>query len=207
MPLIRRDPSGASAPKLEGDAVTQLSDANPDVRWKAARALGKQPDAVPALAAALHTETLPQVREAIFTSLVLIRTDASARAAAEFVRSEDAALRSGALDALAAMPDVVERILSSLLQDADSDVRILSCDLARTVPGDVATRLLGALLQAEAEPNVCGAAVEVLAEVGTADAIGPLTACKARFPGEAFLGFAIDDAIERVGAERLDMNG
>jgi len=207
MPLIRRDSPGASPPRPEGDTIAQLSDANPDTRWKAARVLGKHADAVPALATALQVETSSQVREAIFTSLLLIRSDASARAAAEFVRSEDAALRSGALDALAAMPEVVERILPGLLQDPDSDVRILSCDLARTMPGEVATRLLSGLLQAEAEPNVCGAAVEVLAEVGTAEAIAPLRACKARFPGEAFLGFAIDDAIERAGAGRLDMNG
>ena len=162
MPLIRRDPSAPATPKPRSAAAAQLSDANPDIRWKAARALGEQPDSVPALAKTLETETSPQVREAIFTSLVLIRNEASARAAAQFVRSEDAALRSGALDALAAMPDVVERILRDLLADSDPDVRILSCDLARTIPGDTATRMLSMLLQTETEPNVCGAAVEVL---------------------------------------------
>lgn len=205
MPLIRRD-TEASKDKgpAAGNAAAQLHDANPDVRWQAVRALAQQPEAHVALARALETETSPQVREAIFTSLVQIGTDASARAAADFVRSEDAALRTGALDALAAMPGPVERLLPELLADADSDVRLLSCELARTLGPDVATRLLGAMLQAEREVNVCGAAVEVLSEVGTEAAIAPMLACKVRFPGEAFLGFAIDEAVARAGAGRLN---
>jgi len=207
MPLIRRGaattPQPAQAPSA---SASGLSASDVETRWKAARALAADPSSVPDLATALASETALQVREAIFTSLLLIRTEASARATAEFIRSEDAGLRSGALDALAAMPEFAEQLLPSLLADQDPDVRILSCELARSVPPDAATRALGVLLQAETEVNVCGAAVEMLAEVGTADAIAPLNACKLRFPGEAFLGFAIDDAIERAGAGRLDRN-
>jgi HEAT repeat protein len=186
-----------------GTAIRDLSSADPEVRWKAARALSEsgagEPGAVAALGEALAREGSPQVREAIFTSLVRIRTEASGRAAAQFVASEDAALRSGALDALAAMPDVAAALLAEMLLDADPDVRLLSCELARVAPAEVATRLLGGLIERESEVNVCSAAVEVLADIGAADAVMPLLACKARFPGEAFLGFAIDDAIERSG--------
>lgn len=203
MPLIKRGPPTSGAQALV-DPAAKLSDANAETRWQAARALGEIPSSVPLLAEALTSETSAQVREAIFTSLVLIGTEASGRAAAEFVRSDDAALRTGALDALAAMPEAAEVLLPDLLNDADQDVRILSCELARNLSPDVATRLLGHLLRTEAQPNVCAAAVEVLAEVGTPDAIDPLRACKTRFPDEAFLGFAIDDAIERAGAGRLD---
>ena len=207
MPLIKRGPPGAPDSQPHGtDLAAGLSDANPEARWKAARALGEDPSSVPQLARALATETSPQVREAIFTSLVLIRTDASARAAAEFVRSDDASLRGGALDALAAMPEVAQPMLPGLLADMDPDVRLLSCELVRKMAPEAATQMLGFLLKTETEVNVCGAAVDVLAEIGTPDAIGPLLACKSRFPDEAFLGFAIDDAIERAGAGRLDRN-
>mgnify|MGYP003576730751 CR=1 FL=1 len=207
MPLIKRGPPGRPGNQAQGiDTAGGLSDASAEVRWKTARALGEDPSSVTRLADALGKETSPEVREAIFTSLVLIRTDASARAAVEFVRSEDAALRSGALDALAAMPEVAQPLLPGLLADPDPDVRILSCELARSMTPEAATQMLGHLLQTEAEANVCGAAVDVLAELGTPDAIGPLRACKSRFPDQAFLGFAIDDAIERAGAGRLDRN-
>ena len=208
MPLIRRGPPGApdSQPK-ETDPAAGLFAADPATRWKAARALGEDPSSVPQLSKALATESSPQVREAIFTSFVLIRTDASARAAAEFMRSEDASLRSGALDALAAMPELSQALLPALLADMDPDVRILSCELARSMTPEAATRVLVFLLQSETEVNVCGAAVDVLAELGTPDAVAPMLACKSRFPDEAFLGFAIDDAVERAGAGRLDRNG
>jgi len=207
MPLIRRGPPGAPDSQKETNAAAGLFDPSPEARWKAARALGEDPSAVPQLSKALATETSLQVREAIFTSFVLIRSDASARAAAEFMRSEDASLRSGALDALAAMPEITQVLLPGLLGDGDPDIRILSCELARSMTPEAATSLLGFLLQTETEVNVCGAAVDVLAELGTPDAIAPMLACKSRFPDQAFLGFAIDDAIERAGAGRLDRDG
>lgn len=207
MPLIRRGPPGAQDTQPEKPAIADdLLSASPDERWKAARALGADPSSVVQLAKALAKETSPQVKEAIFTSFLLIRTPASANAAAEFVRSDDASLRSGALDALAAMPEVTQSLLPGLLADMDPDVRILSCDLARSMAPDRATQMLSFLLETETEVNVCAAAVDVLAEVGTPDAVASMRACKARFPDETFLGFAIDDAIERAGAGRLDRN-
>lgn len=209
MPLIRRDrlQSGtnedASGEPSRGDAVRQLRHADAQVRWNAARALGHEAGATEALREALSNETSAEVREAIFTSLVQICTDASAGVAAAFIRSETAAMRTAALDALAIMPGPTQRLLPGLLADADADVRLLSCELARSLSPDVATRLLGDLLGHERDPNVCGAAVEVLADVGTSAAVAPLLACKARLSHEAFLGFAIDEAVARAGAGRF----
>ncbi len=64
------------------------------------------------------------------------------------------------------------------------------------------TRPVGAALGARKHPNVCGAAVEVLAEVGSQKAVPALTAAKARFAGEAFLSMAIDTVLARIGSER-----
>ena len=54
-------------------------------------------------------------------------------------------------------------------------LRLLACELTRNLPSGEAARLLCGLLEHEAEPNVCAAAVEVLAEVGyTAEQIAKL---------------------------------
>ncbi len=208
MPLIRREPGVTeNKPAARSPAFDKLSDASADIRWQAARALAHDATAVPALAGALHVEASPQVREAIFTSLVQIGSIESAGAISSFIRSDDAALRTGALDALAVMPAQAEALLPGLLRHEDPDVRLLSCELGRSLSADTATRLLGALLQIERHTNVCAAAVEVLAEVGTPDAVAPMLVCKARFPTESFLGFAIDEAVTRAGAGRRMRDG
>jgi HEAT repeat protein len=85
-----------------------------------------------------------------------------------------------------------------LLHDADADVRILSCELLRAVPGEQATQLLCELLATESSENVCAAAVDVLTEAGDATAVPALAACAARFSGSPFLAFAIHTAITRI---------
>ena len=55
----------------------------------------------------------------------------------------------------------------TLLADEDSDVRILATELTRNMSPAVATDILSRLIEKEEHPNVCGAAVEVLTEVGT----------------------------------------
>lgn len=203
MPLIRREPGVTQkAASPQGLTAVALRDASADVRWHAARALANDETAVPALASALAVESSPHVREALFTSLIQIGSIASAQAISAFIQSEEASLRTGALDALAAMPDRTETLLPDLLRQDDPDVRLLSCELGRVLAADTTTRLLGALLQVERHINVCAAAVEVLAEVGTPDAVAAMLACKARFPTETFLGFAIDEAVASVGAGR-----
>lgn len=207
MPLIRRpDASKPAAPAAQTDARARLANGDVQARWSAARELAEDSEAVGVLADAVLRETSPQVSEAIFTSLMLIRTPSSGQALANLVRLDDASIRSGALDALAGMPDIVEGLLPTLLTDADRDMRILSCDLARTLPQQTALRQLNIVLIEDADPSVCGAAVEVLADIGGPEAISALKACKARFPDEAFLGFAIDDAVDRASAGRLDRN-
>jgi hypothetical protein len=62
----------------------------------------------------------------------------------------------------------------------------------------IATRLLCRLLEHEQHPNVCAAAIDVLAEVGTRDAVPALQACAERFAGTPFLPFAVSIAIARI---------
>jgi HEAT repeat protein len=195
MPLVRKPstPAPAAAPASPTEGTS-------DARWAAARAAAEKPDGVALLSSALSQEGDPRVREAIFTSLARIATTESAAAVVSYLRSDDASLRTGAIDALRAMPKASSLHLPNLLADPDADVRLLSCELARGLPDGDANRLLCELLEVETEKNVCAAAVEVLAELGRAEALPSLTRCATRFDGDPFIAFSIKVAIDRIVA-------
>lgn len=196
MPLIRR-PSPPSEPSSAASA--SLTEGTSEQRWAAVRAAAAQPDGVARLAAALTQERDPRVREAIFTGLARMATAETAAAVVPFIRSEEASLRAGALDALRAMPEVSRPHIGRLLTDPDADVRLLSCELVRGLPEGEANRLLSQLLDRETEENVAAAAVEVLAEIGRPEALPALARCAERFAGNSFLAFSIKVATDRIG--------
>ena len=201
MPLIKRDnpsPTGAHTPRDVGSPLADLNSPDVEVRWRAARGIAPDPKFVAPLTKALEGETVPRVREAILTKLMRIGDQASVRALLPYLRAQDASVRNAAIDALRAMPDATLPFITSLLSDADSDVRILAAELVRDMPAAKATSLLVALLDRETHPNVCVAAVEVLTELGTPDALPVLRACAERFADTPFLPFAISHAITRI---------
>jgi HEAT repeat protein len=163
------------------------------------RAAAERPDGVALLAAALPQESDPSVREAIFTGLARAATAESVAAVIPYVRSDDASLRTAAIDALRAMPRATRPHVAGLLGDPDADVRVLSCELARGLPEGEANRLLGDLLMRETEKNVAAAAVEVLAEIGRPEVLPALDTCAERFADDAFLLFSIKVAADRIG--------
>jgi HEAT repeat protein len=201
MPLTRK-PSAAEP--LASAVAPSLTAADSGERWAAVRVAAGKPDQVPLLAQALAREQDFRVREAIFTALGRIATAESADAVVPYLRSDDANLRTGAIDALRAMPAASALHLPQLLADADADVRLLSCELARDLPPVEANRLLCALLERETEKNVCASAVEVLSEIGDATALPVLQQCAARFSGDSFMAFSIKVALDRLGALRPD---
>jgi len=211
MPLIKR--GSASGTRLPTSAETppraashaslasrlaDLRSAEAERRWRAARALGRDPEVVPALAAALRCEPVARVREAITTALLRIGTEASVAVLIDCLRCNDAGLRAAAIEALQALPTAVRPFVEALLADADSDVRILATELMRNMPERDVTELLCRLIEHEPHPNVCAAAIEVLTEAGTSDAIPVLEACSRRFAHDPFLPFAISVAIARI---------
>jgi hypothetical protein len=202
MPLIRRP---ASAPAASLPAVPSVCDALttgvPDARWAAARAAADMPGSAKALGEALANERDARVREAIFTSLCRIATAESVEILLAFLRSDDAPLRTGALDALRSMKRGVEVYLPCLLGDSDPDIRLLACELVRDLPGAEPARLLCELLAGESEPNVCAAAVEVLAEIGGPEALPVLERCQAQFRSTPFLAFSIKAAADRIRSQ------
>jgi HEAT repeat protein len=178
-----------------------LASASPDERWAAARAAASMVGGVSAIAAALPTERDPRVREAMFTGLARHTTADSVAAVVGLLRSDNANLRTGALDALRIMARAAPEMLPRLLSDKDADVRILSCELARSLPNAAATHLLCVLLADEPDINVCAAAVEALAEVGGSDALASLNECAQRFGDSPFIAFAIKVVIERITSQ------
>ena len=201
MPLIRGSKGAASG---ETSAPHQAALDSPDAesRWTAARALAGQADAVPALAAALGREPTPRVREAMMTALIRIGNAASIEVILPYLRSQDAGLRAAAIEALQALPEAIAPFMEPLLSDDDSDVRLLATELARNMEAPKATRLLCELIEREHHPNVCAAAIDVLTEVGTPEALPTLEKCAVRFAATPFLPFAISVAMSRIsGAE------
>lgn len=201
MPLVRKDGPGQTPPTTAPAApAAMLVGGDPGERWSAARALADLPDGGPVLAAALANEADPRVRDAILTGLVRHRGDASVTAILPLLRSDDASVRTGALDSLRAMPEALAPRLAVVLTDPDPDVRLLVCDLARVLPPADASRTLCDLLDGEDEANVCAAAIDALAEVGGPEAAPSLERCAARFADEPFLRFAVKAALDRIGA-------
>ena len=199
MPLIRKNSESASTTPVDSAKVlTALANGPDDERWAAARAAADVPGGAKALGEALLRERNPRVREALFTSLSRLATAESVELLLPLLRSDDAHLRTGALDALHAMKTVVWTYVPQLLRDVDADVRLLACELARNLPGEESARLLCELLESELEPNVCASAVEVLAEVGGPEALPVLARCEERFRGTSFLEFAIKITADRI---------
>ena len=203
MPLIRKNSEQTLPLALScgENALATLTQGSIEERWAAARIAATLPGGPEALGRALATELNPRVREAILTSLARLGNDESVEAVLPHLRSDDASVRTGALDALRAMGERVRPHLPGLLKDRDPDVRVLACDLARSLPGSEATPLLCAVLASEAEANVCAAAVDVLAESGGPEALPALERCAERFPGDSFLGFAIKVATGRIASQ------
>ena len=205
MPFIKREPPAPPAATAADELFAQiaaLANQNAERRWAAARALGGRAEAVPALASALEAEPSPLVREAIMTALMRVGDEASVKVLLPYLRAQDAGQRAAAIEALQSLPDAIEPFIAALLSDPDSDVRILATELVRNMPAANATRLLCSLLASEQHANVCAAAIDVLAEVGTRDAVPVLEMCGRRFAATPFLPFAVSAAIAQISGAK-----
>jgi HEAT repeat protein len=202
MPLIRKTPDPLSAAPPDAKAVmAALANGTDDERWAAARSAHDLPGGARALGEALAREQNPRVREAMFTSLARICSVESVELLLPYIRSDEAHLRTGAMDALRAMKGTAWPYLPQLLRDANADVRLLACELVRDVPADEAAQMLCTLLETEREPNVCASAIEVLAEVGGVEALPVLARCEERFRATPFLAFSIKMATDRIRSQ------
>lgn len=203
MPFIKPAASTvapASTAAGAGTAVLAQRLASPDagVRRAAAIALGAEPDAVPALLAALDDEPEHAVRSAVLDALGRIASEESVAALSACLRREDAWLRNAAIEVLRGLPEQVAGAMAYLLADRDRDVRILAVGILDTLRHERVEEWLLQLIEAEHDVNVCGAALDVLAAVGTATARAPVAQLLARFSDEPYIAFAGGLVLKRL---------
>jgi HEAT repeat protein len=191
----------AEVPRAERDyagLVTQLQDADPQVRRWAARDLLDYPEASADLLARLQCETEISVREIILTSLTRIGGPVAVAGLVDWLRSEDAQMRNEAIEAMKALPDEVAPIMGSLLTDDDSDVRIMAVNILESLQHPKVEEWLIDVIDRDPVVNVCGTAVDLLGEVGSVAAVDALQRLKQRYAGEPYIQFAADLALKRI---------
>ena len=180
--------------------LAQLRSTEVEQRRWAARDLAQHPGSAAALGEHLLGEGDASVRDALFVSLSAMASEAAVAALLPMLRSEEAGLRNGAIEALTGMPGAVAPRIATLLRDADVDVRIFTVNLLGDLRHEQVLPWLLQVLQHDSEVNVVAAALEVMAEVGSPAHIGALRAAQARFASDPFIGFAADMAVERIEA-------
>jgi HEAT repeat protein len=178
--------------------LAQLADADAAVRRWAARDLAAYPAAAPAVCARLADEADASVRAVLFTTAARLGGPAVVQAMVELLRSEDPRLRNGAIEVLSGLPDLVAPQIDRLLLDADSDVRIFTVNLLGELRHPQVGRWLAQVLHTDAEVNVVGAALEVLAEVGGPEALGAVREARRRFADDPYIGFSADLVVARI---------
>lgn len=202
MAFVRATTTTPPPPPLEptDQLLALLTDGDVAQRRHAARTLSRDPDTALALVARLEQEDDKGVRDALFGSLVKIGGVQTAGLVAGLLRSEDASLRGGAVEALKQMRDDAVPVLDTLLGDSDSDTRLLAVEVTRQWPGPTAIPRLLRVMENDPHVNVCGAAVDVVTELGTQDLLLALAALRVRFASDEFLVFAVDVACSRIHA-------
>ena len=203
MAFVKKHPPATPAAPVEplhtaDSLMAQLADPDPAQRRWAARDLVRYPDAAAALVQRLQSEDDIAVREVIFTSLTRLGGTVAVAGLVHCLRSEDSSLRNEAIEAMKVLPDEVAPIMGGLLQDADSDVRIMAVNVLESLQHPDVEAWLIQVIEQDPVVNVCGAAVDLLTEVGTAAALGALQRIKLRFADEPYIQFAASLALKRI---------
>lgn len=177
-----------------------LADPSPLARRWAARDLLAYPDVSAALVDRLLVETEPSVIEVILTTLTRIGDECAVAGLIRCLRIENAMLRNAAIEAMKLLPDEVAPVMGRLLDDPDPDVRIFAVDVLESLRHPQVESWLIRVITEDAHLNVCGAAVDLLGEVGSESARPALLALKQRFAEEPYIQFAADLALTRIAA-------
>lgn len=206
MPLVKNNLLAAHMPLEPGlrDLPALLVDlAAPEsgVRRQAVHDLTHHPESAMALCDRLQVETSDSVRALLISTLIHLQSPAVAARLAEFLRSDDAPLRNSAIEALQEMPDAVAPHVQALLTDGESDVRIFAVNILAALRHTQAPEWLAAVVRTDTHINVCAAAVDGLSEIGGPEVLADLRDLRGRFAGNAFMEFAIDTAMRRIGVE------
>ena len=138
------------------------------------------------------------VRESIFTSLTQLGDSTAVAGMVELLRSEDAELRNGAIEALKLLPESVAEFIPALLSDIDPDVRILTISILESLRHPQVEEWLIEVIEEDQHLNVCGAALDLLAEIGTERSLGPIRGLRERFKDAPYVQFTADLVLQRI---------
>jgi HEAT repeat protein len=190
----------ADHPALSDLAVLlrQLEDPSAECRRWAARDLVRFKESSVNLVERLLIESEVSVREVILTTLVHFGDHTTVVGLVQCLRSEDVSLRNEAIEALKKLPDAVAPIMRGLLTDDESDVRIFAVNVLESLRHPEVETWLTEVIENDPHVNVCGAAVDLLGEVGSRNALESLVRLKATFGDEPYIQFAADLAIKRI---------
>nr|WP_321984553.1 HEAT repeat domain-containing protein [uncultured Lichenicoccus sp.] len=173
-----------------------------DQRRRAARALAGDPETAFVLAACLPGEPDAGVRDALFAGLIQVGGLPAAEIFGRLLGSEDVNLRVGAVEALKHLEEDAIPVIDRLLGDPDPDSRMLAVEVLRAWSRSEAIPRLRRVIETDQHVNVCAAAVDVAAEIGTAALVGSLGGLRRRFAEDPFLIFAVDVACEQSASPR-----
>jgi HEAT repeat protein len=180
------------------DLLASLESDDPAARRWAARDLVNFQDVAVSLVNRLKREGDLSVREVILTTLTRLGDSTAVAGLVDCLRSEEAALRNEAIEAMKQLPDEVAPIIHELLADSDPDVRIFAVNILESLRHPDVESWLIEVIETELNVNVCGTALDLLSEVGTDAALEPLARFKARFSDEPYIQFAADLALSRI---------
>ncbi|CAK0767476.1 HEAT repeat domain-containing protein [Gammaproteobacteria bacterium] len=195
------EPDHRGAPRNQAGLLEQLTEDDPEIRRWAALDLGGYPDSADRLCAQLEQETQAPVREALFTSLIHIGNPTVVKGLLPLLRSDDAALRNGVINALQHFPEAISPYMEAMLRDTDSDYRIFAINVLTNLRHPKTPQWLREVIENDKHINVCATAVDLLTEVGGLETLPALEALPARFNQDPFLRFATEVAIRRIRAE------
>lgn len=209
MPFIKTTPDAEGSVDRDRDdrrysrdlagLAAALNDEDSDTRRWAARDLVEFPKACPELVTRLHVELDPSVRGVLFTTLIYLGSPDAVLGMITCLRSEDASVRNEAIEAMKQLPDVVAPLMNDLLSDSDFTVRLFAVNILVSLAHSDVEQWLITLLDHEMNVNVCAAALDVLVEIGGKNAEASVIAVQSRFPGEAYIQFATELALKRIG--------
>jgi HEAT repeat protein len=192
------DSDGRQHPRDHQGLVLQLDNPDAAVRRWAARDLIGHADASAPLLVRLQRETEVSVREVILTTLMRMADPEAIAGLVACLRSEDANLRNEAIEAMKTLPAEVAPIMRGLLVDADPDVRIFAINVLESLRHPDVEAWLIAVIENEPMVNVCGTALDLLAEVGTSASRNALARLMLRFAAEPYIQFAATLALKRI---------
>lgn len=132
-------------------------------------------------------------------ALVALASSEAVAALAGLLANADPAVRANGVEGLRRItPALARPALAALLADPTPDIRIRALDAIDRVPDAEAEGWLTTLVAAERDENVCGAALDLLAEMGTPAALPAIRAARMRFASTPFIAFAADLAITQI---------